>query len=50
MEDIKTATKEFKNNKPVLKEKLSAILMENERYLSPVLELELNSLIMETSL
>ncbi len=50
MDDIKTVTKEFKNNKPVLKEKLSAILLENERYLSPVLELELNSLIMETSL
>jgi predicted ATP-binding protein involved in virulence len=50
MDDIKAVTKEFKNNKPVLKEKLSAILMENERYLSPVLELELNSLIMETGL
>ena len=49
MDDIKGVTKEFKNNKPVLKEKLSAILLENERYLSPVLELELNSLIMETS-
>ena len=49
MDDIKTVKKEFKNNKPVLKEKLSAILMENEEYLSPVLQLELNSLILETT-
>jgi predicted ATP-binding protein involved in virulence len=49
MDDIKTVKKEFKNNKPVLKEKLSAILMNNEEYLSPVLQLELNSLIMETT-
>jgi predicted ATP-binding protein involved in virulence len=50
MDDIKAVSKEFKNNKPLLREKLSAILLENERFLSPVLELELNSLIMETSL
>lgn len=49
MDDIKAVTKEFKDNKPVLKEKLSTILVDNERYLSPVLQLELNSLIMETT-
>lgn len=50
MEDIKTVVKTFKNNKVVLKEKLSAILSDNQRYLSPVLQLELNSLIMENNL
>ncbi len=49
MDDIKFVTKEFKNNKTVLKEKLTSILLDNERYLSPVLQLELNSLIMETA-
>jgi hypothetical protein len=49
MNDIETVMEEYKNNKPVLNEKLSAIFMDNGRYLSPVLQLELNALIMENT-
>ena len=49
IDNVKKALKETKGNKPLLKEKLQNILSGNQRYLSPVLRLELESLIIENS-
>jgi predicted ATPase len=48
-DNVKTALKETKENKPLRKQKIQEILRGNERYLSPVFRLELESLIIENS-
>jgi predicted ATP-binding protein involved in virulence len=47
--NVETAVKDNKENKPILKQQLETIFRENERYLSPTLRLELESLIWENS-
>jgi predicted ATP-binding protein involved in virulence len=47
--NVEKAVNENKANKPVLKQQLEAIFTKNERYLSPTLRLELESLIWENS-
>jgi predicted ATP-binding protein involved in virulence len=49
IDNVEKAVKETKTNKPLLKLKLQEILSGNERYLSPTLRLELESLILENS-
>jgi ABC-type lipoprotein export system ATPase subunit len=49
IDNVEKAVKETKTNKPLLKQKLQEILSGNERYLSPTLRLELESLILENS-
>lgn len=49
IDNVEKAVKETKTNKPLLKQKLQEILKGNERYLSPTLRLELESLILENS-
>ena len=49
LDNIGKALKEAKGNKPLLKQKMQEILRGNERYLSPVLNLEIESLIIENS-
>ena len=45
--NIEKVIEQNKSNKPLLKQKLQEIMVANERYLSPVLQLELQSLISE---
>jgi predicted ATP-binding protein involved in virulence len=45
--NVEKVIEQNKSNKPLLKQKLQEILRGNERYLSPVLQLELQSLISE---
>ncbi len=47
--NVEKAVSENKANKPALKQQLEAIFTQNERYLSPTLRLELESLIWENS-
>jgi predicted ATP-binding protein involved in virulence len=49
IDNVEKAIEETKTNKPLLREKLQDILKGNERYLSPTLRLELESLILENS-
>lgn len=49
IENVEKAVEETKTNKQLLKLKLQEILRGNERYLSPTLRLELESLILENS-
>ena len=46
---VEKAVNDNKENKPALKQQLSEIFMKNERYLSPTLRIELESLIWENS-
>ena len=49
LDNIGKVLKENKGNKPLLKQKLQNIMWDNRRYLSPVLRLEIESLIIDNS-